>query len=50
MNDFQAHSNMYFYSDIFKLPFQQFAGPLLAKRRSPEVSKQYELIGGSPIR
>lgn len=36
--------------DIFEMPFQEIAGKLLAKRRTPSVSKQYEEIGGSPIR
>lgn len=29
---------------------QPYLGPLLAKRRTPGVQKQYEEIGGSPIR
>lgn len=37
--------------EIIKLPFQKFAGPLLAKRRTPHVQEQYASIGGgSPIR
>ncbi|EFA74915.1 ferrochelatase [Heterostelium album PN500] len=37
--------------DIFKLPFQKWAGKFIAKRRSPAVRKLYEAIGGgSPIR
>jgi len=37
--------------DIFKLPFQNIAGPLIAKRRSFAVKKLYESIGGgSPIK
>lgn len=36
--------------DIFPVPFQQYLGPLMAKRRSPHVEKLYEEIGGSPIR
>lgn len=31
-------------------PFQNFLGPLLAKRRTPAIEKQYAAIGGSPIR
>lgn len=31
-------------------PFQNILGPLIAKRRTPAISKQYEEIGGSPIR
>ncbi len=30
--------------------FQNFLGPLIAKRRTPRIEKQYETIGGSPIR
>lgn len=29
---------------------QNFVGPLLAKRRTSKIEKQYEVIGGSPIR
>lgn len=37
--------------EIIKLPFQNIAGPLLAKRRTPHVQEQYAAIGGgSPIR
>lgn len=36
--------------EIIKLPFQKLAGPLLARRRTPHVQKQYAAIGGgSPI-
>jgi ferrochelatase len=31
-------------------PLQSTLGPLLARRRTPRVQKQYESIGGSPIR
>jgi len=38
-------------SEIIKLPIQKWSGPLIAKRRSVMVKKQYGLIGGgSPIR
>jgi len=30
--------------------FQNFLGPVIAKRRTPDIQKQYEEIGGSPIR
>lgn len=30
--------------------FQNIAGPILAKRRTPKIEKQYQEIGGSPIR
>lgn len=37
--------------DIIKLPFQRFAGPWIANRRTPQLQEQYKLIGGgSPIR
>jgi len=37
--------------EIIKIPFQKFSGPLLAKRRTPKVKKQYAMIGGgSPLR
>ncbi|EGC37545.1 ferrochelatase [Dictyostelium purpureum] len=37
--------------EIFKLPFQQYTGTLIAKRRAPTVRKLYASIGGgSPIR
>ena len=36
--------------DIIKLPFQSKLGPLIAKRRTPDIIKKYEEIGGgSPI-
>ena len=32
-------------------PFQKYLGPLIAKRRTPEITKKYsEIGGGSPIR
>jgi protoporphyrin/coproporphyrin ferrochelatase len=36
--------------EIIQLPFQNFLGPFIAKRRTPKVQKLYEAIGGgSPI-
>lgn len=36
--------------DIIKMPFQASLGPLIAKRRAPEIAKKYaEIGGGSPI-
>ena len=36
--------------DIIKLPFQSKLGPLIAKRRTPDIIKKYaEIGGGSPI-
>jgi len=40
-------------NDIIELGgglFQNTLGPFIAKRRTPKVAKQYEEIGGSPIR
>ena len=40
--------------DIIELPggpfVQKYLGEFIAKRRTPDVQAQYELIGGSPIR
>ncbi|BGP14263.1 hypothetical protein JCM10213_005845 [Rhodosporidiobolus nylandii] len=36
--------------DLIPLPFQSTLAPLIAKRRTPKIEKQYEAIGGgSPI-
>lgn len=36
--------------DIIQLPFQDYMGPWIAKRRTPSIQKKYEEIGGgSPI-
>eukprot|EP00940_MAST-03C_sp_MAST-3C-sp2_P002099 g2099.t1 len=40
-------------SDIIELGggrFQEYLGNFISKRRTPKVQKQYEVIGGSPIR
>eukprot|EP00938_MAST-03A_sp_MAST-3A-sp1_P003812 g3812.t1 len=40
-------------SDIIELgggKFQEYLGSFISKRRTPKVRKQYETIGGSPIR
>lgn len=42
--------NLFSDRDIFKLPFQKTLAAFIAKKRSPKVIKEYELIGGkSPI-
>jgi protoporphyrin/coproporphyrin ferrochelatase len=36
--------------DLIPLPLQSFAAPLIARRRTPQIEKQYQDIGGgSPI-
>lgn len=36
--------------DMIQLPFQKYLGPWIAKRRTPDVQKKYQEIGGgSPI-
>lgn len=36
--------------DLIPLPFQKYAAPLIAKRRTPSIEEQYQAIGGgSPI-
>lgn len=43
--------NLFMDSDIIKLPFQNFLGPRIAKRRTPSIREKYaEIGGGSPIR
>ncbi|KAK9768162.1 ferrochelatase hem15 [Basidiobolus ranarum] len=38
-------------SDIIPIPFQSVLAPLIAKRRTPKIVNQYDIIGGgSPIR
>lgn len=37
--------------DLIPLPFQKWAAPFIAKRRTPSIAEKYEEIGGgSPIR
>jgi hypothetical protein len=37
-------------SDLIPLPFQRFLAPIIARRRTPQIEKQYaEIGGGSPI-
>ncbi|KAG6378188.1 ferrochelatase [Boletus reticuloceps] len=42
--------NLFMDGDLIPLPFQRVLAPLIAKRRTPRIEKQYEEIGGgSPI-
>jgi len=43
--------NLFSDGDLISLPFQRFLAPLIARRRTPRIEKQYSDIGGgSPIR
>lgn len=42
--------NLFLDGDLIPLPFQSVLAPIIAKRRTPQIEKQYEDIGGgSPI-
>ncbi|KAF6760282.1 ferrochelatase [Ephemerocybe angulata] len=42
--------NLFMDGDLIPLPFQRFAAPYIARRRTPQIEKQYSDIGGgSPI-
>eukprot|EP00761_Pharyngomonas_kirbyi_P014962 gb/GECH01014993.1/.p1 GENE.gb/GECH01014993.1/~~gb/GECH01014993.1/.p1 ORF type:complete len:430 (+),score=110.55 gb/GECH01014993.1/:1-1290(+) len=41
--------NLFTDRDIIQMPFQQYLGPLIAKRRSFKVTKRYEEMGFSPL-
>ncbi|CCG80779.1 Ferrochelatase [Taphrina deformans PYCC 5710] len=44
-------SRLFADADLIPLgPLQKYLGPLIARRRTPKVEKQYASIGGSPIR
>ena len=44
-------SRLFHDHDLIPLPFQSLLAPWIAKRRTPQIEKQYEEIGGgSPIR
>ncbi|CDZ96583.1 ferrochelatase [Phaffia rhodozyma] len=44
-------SRLFHDHDLIPLPFQKYMAPWIAKRRTPQIEKQYEAIGGgSPIR
>lgn len=35
--------------DIIQMPFQNFLGPLIAKRRAPHLKAKFDEIGGDPL-
>lgn len=42
--------NLFMDGDLIPLPFQRVLAPLIAKRRTPQIEKQYaDIGGGSPI-
>lgn len=42
--------NLFLDGDLIPLPFQRVLAPLIAKRRTPQIEKQYaDIGGGSPI-
>jgi ferrochelatase len=42
--------NLFSDSDLIPLPFQSLIAPIIARRRTPKIEKQYtEIGGGSPI-
>jgi protoporphyrin/coproporphyrin ferrochelatase len=42
--------NLFSDGDLIPLPFQRFLAPIIARRRTPKIEKQYmEIGGGSPI-
>ena len=42
--------NLFLDGDLIPLPFQRFLAPVIARRRTPQIEKQYsEIGGGSPI-
>lgn len=42
--------NLFMDRDLIPLPFQRFLAPLIARRRTPQIERQYaEIGGGSPI-
>ena len=42
--------NLFSDGDLIPLPFQSVLAPIIARRRTPQIEKQYEDIGGgSPI-
>ncbi|KAH7920533.1 ferrochelatase [Leucogyrophana mollusca] len=43
--------NLFMDGDLIPLPFQRVLAPLIARRRTPQIEKQYaDIGGGSPIR
>ena len=42
--------NLFLDGDLIPLPFQRYAAPIIAKRRTPQIEQQYtDIGGGSPI-
>ena len=42
--------NLFSDRDLIQIPFQRFLAPLIARRRTPRIEKQYaDIGGGSPI-
>ena len=42
--------NLFSDSDLIPLPLQRFLAPIIARRRTPQIEKQYtDIGGGSPI-
>ena len=42
--------NLFLDGDLIPLPFQRFLAPIIARRRTPRIEKQYaDIGGGSPI-
>lgn len=42
--------NLFSDTDLIPLPFQRFLAPIIARRRTPKIEKQYaDIGGGSPI-
>ncbi|EPQ57536.1 ferrochelatase [Gloeophyllum trabeum ATCC 11539] len=42
--------NLFLDGDLIPLPFQKYLAPIIAKRRTPQIEKQYaDIGGGSPI-
>jgi len=42
--------NLFMDGDLIPLPFQRFLAPIIARRRTPRIEKQYaDIGGGSPI-
>lgn len=35
--------------DIIKMPFQKFLGPIIARRRAPNIKAKFDQIGGDPL-
>lgn len=42
--------NLFKDRDIIKMPLQGFLGPLISKRRAPNLKAKYDEIGGDPLK